>query len=68
MVTDQNANVSMLDEQLDVVAGGAIAIPNPLEARCVEGTGSQRLSAAPLPNSPFWAVRSYTEPTDGDDI
>ena len=68
MATDQNANVSILDERLDVVAGGAIAVLNPLEARCVEGRGRHRPSAAPVPHSPFWAVRSFTEPTDGDDI
>jgi len=68
MTTNQNANGSRLDERLDVVAGGAIAIPNLLEARCVEGRGRHRRSAAPLPISPFLAERSYTEPTDGDDI
>ena len=68
MMRNQNANGSRLDERLDVVAGGAIAIPNLLEARCVEGRGRHRPSAAPLPHSPFWAVRSYTEPTEGDDI
>lgn len=68
MVTGQNANVSMLAEQLDVVAGGAIAVSNPLEARCVEGRGRHRPSAASFTKLPFSAVRSFTEPTDGDDI
>ena len=68
MATDQNANVSILDGRLDVVAGGAIAVPNLLAARYVEGRGRHRRSAAPLPISPFLAERSFTEPTDGDDI
>ena len=65
---NQNANGSRLDGRLDVVAGGAIAIPNLLEARCVEGRGRHRPSAASFTKLPFSAVRSYTEPTDGDDI
>ena len=68
MATDQNANVSMLDGRLDVVAGGAIAVPNLLEARCVEGRGRHRPSAASFTKLPFSAVRSFTQPTDGDDI
>ena len=68
MTTNQNANVSILDGRLDVVAGGAIAVPNLLEARYVEGRGRHRRSAAPLPISPFLAECFFTEPTDGDDI
>ena len=68
MMRNQNANGSRLDERLDVVAGGAIAIPNLLEARCVEGRGRHRPSAASFTKLPFSAVRSFTEPTDGDDI
>ena len=51
MTTNQNANVSMLDEQLDAVSGGIMPLPSPgpVEPRlgfvdvCDSGTALKRL-------------------------
>jgi len=64
--TDQNANVSMLDGRLDVAAGGAIAIPERIEAWRLGVAGSVAISRDRMPSTR--PVRSFIVPTDGDDI
>ena len=49
MTTNQNDTSLMTDVQLDTVAGGAIAIPNLIEARRSGVAGRDPISIAPFP-------------------
>ena len=63
MTTKQNPNVSMLDEDLDQVSGGILWFM-PLAALKMHQGAMNSLSGTSLKRP----VRSFTQPTEGDDI
>ena len=61
-----NQLIIVTGAQLDMVAGGAIAIPKRIEAWRLGVAGSVAISRDRMPSTR--PVRSFTQPTEGDDI